>query len=123
MVVGGGMAREVAAHETGVLVDRSEPALAQAPAGAVREQLRPGAARELPGDRPVDQADRGLERAAPVRPPPVRAGVEPTREVLPQDLQVFRIAAECVCLREGHQVKMAVQLPEILDLPDPAAIA
>jgi hypothetical protein len=68
VIVRGRMPREVAGDEVAVLKDRSRPALAQGFA-LIPEQV--------PCERPVDQAHRVLEAAAPMRAARVRTLLEP----------------------------------------------
>src|SRR5581483_10191373 len=81
------------------------------------------AAQELPRDRPVDQPDRGLERARPVRPAPVGARREPAVQLVAQRPEPAELARERVSLRERHQLQVPVRLPQILDVADEARVA
>src|SRR6185295_12182655 len=117
------MARQEAAYEARMLVDRSQPAPAEARAIRTGEYLGAIAADQLPGDRPVDQPDRGLQRARPVGPPAAGAGAEPALQVLPDHREVARIAAEGIGLRQRDEMQVAIQFPEVLDVADPARIA
>src|SRR5205807_1657056 len=123
MIVGRGVAREVSVYETCVLVDGIEPQPLEVRPAAAGEERRGRAARELPGDRPVDEPDGRLERAAPVRAPPLWTGADPALEVLLENAQIPGFPGQRVALGERHQVQVAIQLPQVLDVPDEAAVA
>src|SRR5213082_3149663 len=123
MIVGRGVAREVSVYETCVLVDGIEPEPPELRPAAAGEERRGRPARELPGDRPVDEPDGRLERAAPVRAPPLWTGADPALEVLPENVQIPGFPGQRVALGQRHQVQMAIHLPQVLDVPDEAAVA
>jgi len=114
---------EPAAHELGVLVHRAQPPLAQLGVARGLEHPAAHAADELPGERPVDEPDRGLERARPVGPQPVRAGDEPAVELLGELVEVLRLPARGVGLRQGHEVEMPVRRPQVRDVADQVGVA
>src|SRR5690606_327553 len=99
-----------------------EPALAQ-PGLVPAEHGRFRTPDELPGDAPVDQADGELERAGPVGAERVRALRQPGLEKTLQAREVGPVAGQPVRLGQHHQIEMAVDLPEELDVADEPLVA
>ena len=115
VVVGRRVRREPVADEMRVLVHRAQPARAEFFVGD-----RPD---ELPGDRPVDEAHAGFERARPVRPAAVRAGDEPAIELRGERVEIMPVAGERVGLGQGHELQVPVRLPQVLDVADEVRVA
>src|SRR6267378_2648413 len=72
----------------------------------------------MPGTGPIDKAHRQLERARPMRTPGIRALIEPGQKQAARGFRKARLPREMPCLSECHQLQVAVELPEILDVAD-----
>ena len=118
VVVRGGVQREPAADERGVLVDRAQPEGLE-----LRAFFQPFFSQELPGARPAHQAQRHLQRARPVRPVAVGAGEPPAFQMLLEGEEIFFVSRQGKGLRQRHQVQVAVGLPQVLDVAHQVAIA
>src|SRR6185369_219535 len=117
------MAREMAADEVAVLMNAREPPLAECCACRAVEQRRLRAAEQMPGERPVHQAQRQLEAAAPMRPPPVRTLLEPRIQQQLTTSGELPVPGQMPCLRKGNQLRVPTRLPQILDVADQRFIA
>src|SRR5690349_10243575 len=99
-----------------MLIYGVQPAAHEPRAFRILEQRRGRTAEELPGEGPVDQPDGRLERARPVGALSVRAGSDPALYVLPDDVKMARIAAECIGLGQRHEMRMPAELPKVSDV-------
>jgi hypothetical protein len=122
VVVGRGMARQVARDRAAMGVDRFEPVGAQALALLAGEQAAAFAADQLPHQAPVDQADAQFQRAGPVGAGQRRALVEPAAQLVVQRVQPGHVAGHGPGLDQPHQVQVAVQFPHMLDVADLLAV-
>src|SRR5690606_37560768 len=69
------------------------------------------------------QANRDLERAAPVRTSEIRALAHPALEQRADRIEVSAIARQPIRLRERHELEMPIELPQVLDVADEPAVA
>src|SRR5258708_12636202 len=76
----------------------------------------------MPGASPIDEAHRQLKRTCPMGTAGIRALLQPGQEQATCSFGKARLASEMPCLRQGHQLQVAVGLPEILDVADNALI-
>src|SRR6266496_4318719 len=120
MIVGRRVTRQVARYEMAVLVDRAEPAPPERLTLLGREQRRSLATQQVPGTGPIDEAHPQLKRTCPMGTAGIGALLQPGRQQATCSLSKARLAREMPCLRQGHQLQVAVGLPEILDVADDA---
>src|SRR5690606_1942399 len=104
--------RQMVHHEVAVPVDRREPTIQKALACRTVEERRALTADDPIGKVPVDQANTELEGAAPVRTLEERTRVDPAVDEPPHAVEVARVAAKPIGLREPDDLEMPVELPE-----------
>src|SRR5687768_182541 len=98
------MKRMETADEGDVLMDRSQPLVAHLSAVSAGKDLGAHTAEQLPGQRPVDEANGRLERTGPVRTQSTGAGGDPAFKLREKCLNVSRVAAETVSLGQRDQL-------------------
>src|SRR5690606_33244268 len=117
------VSREMPHDETVVQMDRAQPFVAEAAALGTLEQWRRGPSADHVREMPVDQANRDLERAAPVRTSEIRALAHPALEQRADRIEVSAIARQPIRLCERHELEMPIELPQVLDVADEPAVA
>jgi len=103
-------------------VDRVEPVGAQALPLFAGEQAARLAADQLPHEAPVDEADSQFQRARPVGPDERWTLVEPAAQLRVQRMQPGDVVRHRPRLRQAHEVQVAVQFPQVLDVADLFAV-
>ena len=89
--------------------------------GRIGEQRLVIAAQQVPCARPVDQTQRDLETAGPVRPVWIRTLRQPRSEQSTAALRKARLAADSRhVLSEGYQFEVPVGLPQVLNVTNQA---
>ncbi len=116
------MTGQMAHDEVHVLVYRPQPLLGEPFPLATFEERRARAADEAVRELPVDEPDAELEGAAPVGAERIRALPYPTRDQPTQMIEIAAVAGQSVRLRERDDLEVAIELPEILDVPDDARV-
>ena len=75
-----------------------------------------GTAQQLPAGAPIDEPHTKLERAAPIRAARVWTLLKPRHELDAQSVGVLLLPGQCPGLSKGHEVKVAIGLPKVLDV-------
>ncbi len=122
VVIGRRMARQMARDRTAMGVDAAEPVGAQALPGVALEQRAAVATDQLPDQTPVDQPDAQLARTGPVGAGQRRTLLEPAAQVLLERIHPARIARERPGLCQPHEVQVAIQFPDMLDVAHQLAV-
>src|SRR5260370_34555743 len=116
------MPRQVVRYEMAMLADGAQPVAPERVTLRAGEQRRAFCVEQLPGAGPVDQAHPRFESARPVRAQRVWTLLEPGREKSARALGIASLVRQVPRLRQGHQLQVTVQLPEILDIADDALV-
>src|SRR4029077_14677600 len=99
-----------------MLTHCAQPAVFEGLALLTLEQHRAIAVEQMPRTRPVGKAQRKLQATAPVRPHQVWTLRDPRIEERPAALGVASLPGKPPGLGQGHELEVAVRLPEILDV-------
>ena len=109
--------------ETLVPVDALQPCSAERLTGSPCEQLAAVAADQVPDNCPVHQSHRQFKRTGPLHTAGVRTLLEPRLQKDAQRLGEALAARQRVRLSDRHQLLVAVEFPQVLDIPDPGWVA